>query len=237
MSFPVRCTRSPSSTAVPTVLPSGVPGGPGLQPEHRHRLSGLTVNGEPQSSTVASSSTEARRGLITLKSMNSLLLRAMGGHCLRQGAGGQEREDPCCTGHIPLGGRIFFQFMFFSFVPLFLPGPGPAGMCKICHAPAWSNGGGLFRIYDEPVSPNGEGLIGGACLRCMMNRNRQMRGRVQKGFRVHAQHASKWDWLADLQCIVMCAVSRVALRVHVACSSAEAFITFCMLGYLLHVRP
>ena len=64
-----------------------------------------------------------------------------------------------------------------------------------------------------------------------------MRGRVQKGFRVHAQHASKWDWLADLQCIVMCAVSRVALRVHVACGSAEAFITFCMLGYLLHVRP
>ena len=47
---------------------------------------------------------------------------------------------------------------------------------------------------------------------------------------VHAQHVSKWDWLADLQCIVMCAVSRLALRVHVACGSAEAFITLCILN-------
>ena len=144
MSFPVRCTRSPSSTAVPTVLPSGVPGGPGLQPEHRHRLSGLTVNGEPQSSTVASSSTEARRGLITLKSMNSLLLRAMGGHCLRQGAGGQEREDPCCTGHIPLGGRIFFNLCFFLLFSFFSLAQAPPGCVRYVMHLHGQMGGGVW---------------------------------------------------------------------------------------------
>ena len=32
----------------------------------------------------------------------------------------------------------------------------------------------VFRAYGEPESPNE-----GACLRCMMNPNRQMKGRVQ----------------------------------------------------------
>ena len=32
----------------------------------------------------------------------------------------------------------------------------------------------MFRMYDDPESPNE-----GSCLGCMLNRNRQMRGRVE----------------------------------------------------------
>ena len=39
-------------------------------------------------------------------------------------------------------------------------------------------GGGLFKIYDEPLTPNEE-----ACFQCMMNRNHQIKGM----FKIHVE--------------------------------------------------
>ncbi len=56
-------------------------------------------------------------------------------------------------------------------------------MLQIHDQPEWSNGG-CGKMSDEPESPNE-----GACLRCMSNRNRLMRGRAED---ISGTGTAKW---------------------------------------------
>ena len=70
----------------------------------------------------------------------------------------------------PLGIALAFFFFFWGV----LRTPQRHRFLNLCETRTIKNVLSLFKIYDEPLSPN----EGAACLRYMVNRYRQMRGRV-----------------------------------------------------------